>query len=122
MFFPETGNGKGLLKTFIGAAIWDTRISSRNFGKKINKMLSNSSNKQFNPLTPRRTRVSLLFEISILLQLDNQENFLLASRLWVGRRKEPILGYVPKKRQKIINLVHKGLTQVIKLVTHFLYC
>ena len=29
-------------------------------------------------------------------------------RLWVGRRKEPILGYVPKNEEKN-NLVHKGL-------------
>ena len=31
-----------------------------------------------------------------------------ASRLWVGRRKEPILGYVPKNDEKK-NSVHKGL-------------
>ena len=30
------------------------------------------------------------------------KNFLWASRLWVGRRKEPILGYVPKNDEKII--------------------
>ena len=29
------------------------------------------------------------------------KNFLWASRLWVGRRKEPILGYVPKNDKKI---------------------
>ena len=28
--------------------------------------------------------------------------------LWVGRRKEPILGYVPKNNEKK-NSVHKGL-------------
>ena len=31
-----------------------------------------------------------------------QKNFLWASRLWVGRRKEPILGYVPKNDEKRI--------------------
>ena len=34
------------------------------------------------------------------LRRDRQKNFLWASRLWVGRRKEPILGYVPKKDEK----------------------
>ena len=37
------------------------------------------------------------------------KKILWASRLWVGRRKEPILGYVPKDDEKM-NLVHKGLT------------
>ena len=40
----------------------------------------------------------------------SSKNFLWASRLWVGRRKEPILGYVPKKDEKK-NLVHKGLNK-----------
>ena len=31
---------------------------------------------------------------------DHQKDFLWASRLWVGRRKEPILGYVPKNYVK----------------------
>ena len=31
---------------------------------------------------------------------DQQKNFLWASRLWVGRRKEPILGYVSKNDEK----------------------
>ena len=35
------------------------------------------------------------------LRRDNQSNFLWASRLWVGRRKErAILGYVPKNYEK----------------------
>ena len=34
------------------------------------------------------------------LRRDHQKNFLWASRLWVGRRKEPILGYVPKNDEK----------------------
>ena len=33
------------------------------------------------------------------------------SRLWVGRRKEPVLGYVPKHDEKK-NLVHKGLKKM----------
>ena len=41
----------------------------------------------------------------------SSKNFLWASRLWVGRRKEPILGYVLKNDKKKKNLVHKGLTQ-----------
>ena len=31
---------------------------------------------------------------------DHRKNILWASRLWVGRRKEPILGYVPKNDEK----------------------
>ena len=42
------------------------------------------------------------------LRRDHQKIFLWASCLWVGRRKEPILGYVPKNDDKK-NLVHKGL-------------
>ena len=38
----------------------------------------------------------------------SSKNFLWASRLWVGRRKEPILGYVPKNDEKK-KLVHKEL-------------
>ena len=63
----------------------------------------------FNPLEPRRTQVSPITEISILFwEGIIKKNFLWASRLWVGRRKEPILGYVPKNYEKK-NSVHKGL-------------
>ena len=31
---------------------------------------------------------------------DHQKNFPWVSRLWVGRWKEPILDYVPKKQKK----------------------
>ena len=44
------------------------------------------------------------------LRRDHQKNLLWASRLWVGRRKEPILGYVPKKDEKN-NSGGKGLKQ-----------
>ena len=43
-----------------------------------------------------------------ILRRDHQKNFLWASRIWVGRRKEPILCYVPKNDEKK-NLAHKGL-------------
>ena len=39
--------------------------------------------------------------------------FLWASHLWVGRRKERVLAYVPKNDEKK-NLVHKGLTYKIQ--------
>ena len=45
------------------------------------------------------------------LRRDHQKNFLWASRLWVGRRKEPILGYVPKNEEKK-NSGGEGLTLV----------
>ena len=44
------------------------------------------------------------------LRRDHQKNFLWASRLWVGRRKEPILGYVPKNDEKK-NSGGKGLKE-----------
>ena len=34
------------------------------------------------------------------LRRDHQKTFLWASRLWVGRRKEPILGYVQKNYER----------------------
>ena len=45
-----------------------------------------------------------------ILRRDRQKNFLWASRLWVGRRKEPILGYVPKNNEKK-NSVHKRVNE-----------
>ena len=36
----------------------------------------------------------------LILRRDHKKNFLWASRLWVGRRKEPILGYVPKNYER----------------------
>ena len=42
-----------------------------------------------------------LAKIFILIERrDQQKNFLWVSRLWVGRRKEPILGYDPKNDEK----------------------
>ena len=38
-----------------------------------------------------------------------KKKFLWASRLWVGRRKEVILGYVPKKKLEKKNAGSKGL-------------
>ena len=40
---------------------------------------------------------------------DHPKNFLWALRLWVGRREEPILGYVPKNDEKK-NSEGKGLS------------
>ena len=42
------------------------------------------------------------------IRRDHQKNFLSASRLRVGRRKEPIIGYVPKNDEKN-NSGNKGL-------------
>ena len=36
----------------------------------------------------------------LILKRDHQKNFLWSSRLWIGRRKEPFLGYVPKNDKK----------------------
>ena len=40
---------------------------------------------------------------------DHQKNFQWAPRLGVGRRKEPILGYVPKNGKKKKNSGGEGL-------------
>ena len=45
------------------------------------------------------------------IRMDHQKKFLWASRLWVGRRKEPILDYVPKHdKKKKKNSVSKELS------------
>ena len=63
---------------------------------------------RINPLTPRRTHgVPFQQNFNSILRRYHQKNFLWASRLWVGRRKEPILGWVQKNDIK--KLVHKGL-------------
>ena len=46
-----------------------------------------------------------------ILRRDHQKNFLWASRLWVGRRKERILRYLSKNDEK--NLVYKGLNAIV---------
>ena len=62
-----------------------------------------------NPLLPNGNISSLSAKISILfLRRDHQKNFLWAPRLWVGGRKEPILGYVPITDEKK-NSGSKGL-------------
>ena len=38
--------------------------------------------------------------LNSILRRDHQKNFQWASRLWVGRRKESILCYVPKNIEK----------------------
>ena len=47
---------------------------------------------------------------------DHQKNFLWASRLWVGRRKEPILDYVPKNDKKRIQEVKIYLLEKCSIV------
>ena len=54
------------------------------------------------------TGVPFHWNFNSILRRDHLKNFLLPSRLWVGRRKEPILGYVPKNDEKN-NLVREGL-------------
>ena len=66
----------------------------------------------FNPLLPRVLNIGRLTKISISIKEGIiKKNFLWASRLWVGRRLEPILGYVPKN-DETNNLVHKGLKKM----------
>ena len=67
----------------------------------------------FNPLKTRRTHLSPSQKFRFCFKKGSSKKFLWASRLWVGWRKEPIWGYVPKKN----NLVHKGLN---KTNSHFI--
>ena len=71
----ENSGSKGLMKIKIYKFVWP-------FSSYRVHMASLSKNFDFN------------------LRRDHQKNFLWASRLWVGRRKEPILGYVPKTTKK----------------------
>ena len=54
--------------------------------------------KPFMPLCDEFVTYYQKFDFKI--RRDHQKNFLWASRLWVGRRKEPISDYVPKNDKK----------------------
>ena len=54
----------------------------------------------FNPFPPSVASFIKTFDFNF--RRDYQKKILWASRLWVGRRKEPILGYVPKNDEKRI--------------------
>ena len=57
-----------------------------------------STHKPFN--AQEDTGVPFHRNINSILRRDHQKNFLWASRLWVGRQKAHILGYVPKNDKK----------------------
>ena len=52
-----------------------------------------------------------------IIRRDHKKKFLWASRLWVGRPKEPILGYVPKNDEKKIQAVkcNKNMNLILVL-------
>ena len=54
----------------------------------------------FNPLTLYDEFVTYCQNFDSKIRRAHQKNFLWASRLWVGRRKEPILDYVQKNDKK----------------------
>ena len=58
---------------------------------------------------PKYTTFDQNFDFN--LRRDHQKKFLWTSRLWVGRRKEHILGNVPKNDEKK-NSVNKGLKKM----------
>ena len=51
---------------------------------------------EFNPLVHSVHYIGRLIKILILEEI--LKKFLWASRLWVGRRKDPVLSYVMKKK------------------------
>ena len=63
---------------------------------------------EFNPLLPSAHKSAEIAKISILKLKGTIKKFLWASRLWVGRWKEPILGYDSKNYEKK-NSGSKGL-------------
>ena len=69
-----------------------------------------------NPLLPSVLYMPLSAKFFYFnLRRDHQKNFLWASRLWVRRRKEPILCYVPKNYVKN-NSCSKGLSIMFNLL------
>ena len=62
---------------------------------------------------------SLSKNIDFNLRRDHRKKFLWSSRLGVGRRKEPILGYVPKNYEKE-NSGSKGLNRTMKFCKYLL--
>ena len=55
----------------------------------------------FNPFVPSVLNWVCLTKIfNFNLRKDPQKNFLWASRLWVGRQKDPMLSYVAKNDEK----------------------
>ena len=91
----------------------------------LNFILQNRSQlfHHFNPLTPRRTQVSPSFHrnFNSILRRDHQKNVQWASRLWVGRRKEPIFGYVLKNDEKKKNLLKENENFQITLMQRKFY-
>ena len=57
------------------------------------------------PFSAQDTGVPFHRNFNSILRKDHQKNFLWASRIWVGRQKETILGYVPKNDEKRIWLM-----------------
>ena len=58
--------------------------------------------KGINPLLPGVPYMARLAKLFISISEGIIKKFLWTSRLWVGRRKESILGYVPKNDEKKI--------------------
>ena len=69
-----------------------------------------TSEMQLNPLLAIAHKSARIGKISILKLEGIIKKILWASRLWVGRRKKPILGYVSKNYKKNNNSGTKGLS------------
>ena len=61
-------------------------------------------------------RCPLSPKFQLYFKKGSSKNFLWASRLWVGRRGEPILDYVPNDEKK--NLVQKRLNDYLFLTSY----
>ena len=56
----------------------------------------------FNPLLPSAAYIRRSAKIFILIKEGSSKKFIWASRLWVGRRKEPILSFIMKNYEKVV--------------------
>ena len=88
------------MKTRYNEALETLNILKFSILKKYKSQYSKKK-KSINPLVPSTHKSAQIAQNFVgKIRRDRQKNFLWASRLWVGRRKEPILGYLPKNYKK----------------------
>ena len=66
-------------------------------------------------LSERATEGTIRQHFYFNLRRDHRKNFLWVSQLWVGRRKDPILGYVRKLWKKKLGIACASVCENIKL-------
>ena len=97
----ESQSRKGILKEWYAFKNMNYFLLAKNWNwleTEWNKTMDIHSDQsyEFNPLLPYGNCNYSLLKISFLKKEGIKKNFLWAPRLWVGRRWEPILGYISK--------------------------